>query len=67
MTTEVFFAKQAVVVLFLQSGRPPPEDHATMHMPEPEPGPDPQVTLLSWQRQVILEFDRSEVRRSAGY
>jgi len=39
--------QQVVVELFLQSGRPPPEDHATMQMPGPEPEPYPQLTFLS--------------------
>ena len=30
--------------MFLQSGTPPPEDHATVHKPEREPEPEPQIT-----------------------
>lgn len=31
--------KHVVVEVFLHSGRPPPEDHATMQMPVPKPEP----------------------------
>ena len=40
---------QMVCKLFLENGKPPPEDHAAVQ-PEPEIEPEPEIVLYSlWQ------------------